>query len=229
MTLTVEDINKREIYRYLGYRGQIPEKNVCAIVDEVLLNLLKRITPRYLYKVYSCQIQEGQVFLKSLDRQTQTCPDMVFQSRNLADNLKQCTYAVVFAATLGLEADKLLQKYEVLSMTKASVAQSCGGACIEAYCDKLQEKIMQEAQREGYYVRPRFSPGYGDFALEQQKDIFHELECTKRLGVTLTESLLMYPTKSVTAVIGITSNKQGCHIAKCSRCDNIECEFRNEF
>ncbi len=54
------------------------------------------------------------------------------------------------------------------------------------------------------------------------------MEITKRLGITLTDSLLMFPTKSVTAFIGITRNEKSCHINKCKTCPNKECEFRNE-
>jgi cobalamin-dependent methionine synthase I len=133
------------------------------------------------------------------------------------------------AATLGIEADKLMQKYEILNMAKASITQSCGAACIEAYCNILQERILEDvvaSTGEKLYLRPRFSAGYGDVPLEVQRDIFRALECTKRIGLTLTESLLMYPTKSVTAFIGLTANPESCHVGKCKSCNNINCEFR---
>ncbi len=67
---------------------------------------------------------------------------------------------------------------------------------------------------------------YGDLPLDYQKTIFEELECTKRIGLTLTDSLLMYPTKSVSALIGLTANPQSCHIGKCRDCENTACAFR---
>lgn len=52
-------------------------------------------------------------------------------------------------------------------------------------------------------LKPRFSAGYGDLPLEVQKDIFRVLDCPRKIGLTLNDSLLMSPTKSVTAIVGI--------------------------
>ena len=215
-------VNIREIYRYLGYGAKIPDDSVEPMVKEVLTSLTDTVQPKNIYKIYTCSTSGNVVELK------QGKGTITFESRNLADNLAQCGRVILIVATLGLEADKLLQKYEILNMTKATVTQACGAACIEAYCNILQEQICKRESTDGrtYYLRPRFSPGYGDLPLHYQKVIFGELECTKRIGLTLTDSLLMYPTKSVSALIGLTTNPQGCHIGKCRDCDNTECEFR---
>lgn len=226
MEIRIEDIrrrvNSREIYRYLGYGAKIPDDSVEAMIREVLANLLSVIHPKNIYKIYTCSASETIVVLKGEKR------TLAFESRNLASNLAQCGRVILIAATLGLEADKLLQKYEILNMTKATITQACGAACIEAYCNILQEQICAEVSNDNrtYYLRPRFSPGYGDLPLHYQKVIFEELECTKRIGLTLTDSLLMYPTKSVSALIGLTTNPQSCHIGRCKDCENTECEFR---
>ncbi len=224
MELTTADVNRREIYRYLGYRGQLPDDTVCQMVEEVLQEILRVIKPKNVYQSYECSVQNGEVILQNGIQKE----GIAFRSRNLADNLAQCHKVILVAATLGVEADKLIGRYEIMNMAKASVAQACSAACIEAYCNLLQEEIRKQALDEGFYLRPRFSPGYGDLPLEAQKTFFACVECTKRLGLTLTDSLLMYPTKSVTAFIGMTKNKQGCHIAKCSTCENTGCEFRYE-
>lgn len=217
-----ERVNIREIYRYLGYGAKIPGEDVDVMIREVLAELTGAVQPRNVYKVYACSASETAVVLEG---ETGT---IVFESRNLAANLAQCKKVILIAATLGLGADKLLQKYEIVNMTKATITQACGAACIEAYCNILQERICGEMSGGGvtFYLRPRFSPGYGDLPLHYQKVIFGELECSRRIGLTLTDSLLMYPTKSVSALIGLTTNPQGCHIGRCGDCDNTECEFR---
>lgn len=217
-------VNFREIYRYLGYGTKIPDDSVQKLIAEVLDTLLCVIKPKNIYKVFNSKISGNQVILE------ESCRTLIFESQNLADNLAQCSSVILLAATLGIEADKLLQRYEVLNMAKAAIVQACGAACIEAYCDILQENICKEASAHGkkLYLRPRFSPGYGDLPLENQTAIFRALECTKRIGLTLTESFLMYPTKSVTAFIGLTANPLSCHIDKCKDCDFVECEFRKE-
>lgn len=214
-------VNQREIYRYLGYGTEEPELTVRKLVDEVLSELLTVIKPKNIYKLYDCKTDGENVFVGA----------MRFASRNLSGNLAQCGTAALLAATLGLEADKLLQRYEVVNMAKASIVQACAAACIETYCNLIQEKIRLAAQEESgqpLFIRPRFSPGYGDLPLETQTDIFQALDCTKRIGLTLTQNLLMYPTKSVTAFIGLTNNPQNCHIEKCKSCGKTDCVFRIE-
>ena len=56
---------------------------------------------------------------------------------------------------------------------------------------------------EGVFLKPRFSPGYGDLPLSMQTDIFRVLDCPRKVGLTLNNSLLMSPSKSVTAIMGI--------------------------
>lgn len=230
MQITNSDIrqrvNLREIYRYLGYGGNIPDDNIKAVVSEVLDSLIEVIKPKNIYKIYDCHIDNENVVLNN---PSSTVDMLEIKSKNLSANLRQCQKVVLVAATLGIEADKLMQRYEVLNMAKASVTQSCGAACIEAYCNILQEKILEDTAArmdKKLYLRPRFSAGYGDVPLTVQKNIFDALECTKRIGLTLTDSLLMYPTKSVTAFIGLTENPESCHVGKCAGCANLECEFR---
>ena len=82
--------------------------------------------------------------------------------------------------------------------------QALGAERIEALCDAFCDSLISE---KGVLLRPRFSPGYGDLPLEVQKDIFSLLECHKRIGVSLNESLLMSPSKSVTAFVGLEVQK----------------------
>jgi hypothetical protein len=78
--------------------------------------------------------------------------------------------------------------------------QALGSERVEALCDEFCRLMAIESKRE---LRPRFSPGYGDLPLELQRDIFRLLEPSRRIGVVLNDSLLMSPSKSVTAIIGI--------------------------
>lgn len=228
MKIKYQEVNRKEIYRYLGYRGQEPDEMIQKMIDEVLQALLDVIRPVYGYRYYRCQVTQDKVCLLQNQEMSEDSSGVYeFASRKLAENLSQCEEVVLLAATLGLEVDKLIQRYTVMNMAKASIAQACGAACIEAFCNKVQENIRQEAFERGLYLRPRFSPGYGDWPLDDQKGIFDLLECQKRLGMSLTDSMLMLPTKSVTAMIGLTKNQENCHIAKCSTCKKVDCEFRS--
>lgn len=229
MKLDKDAINQREIYRYLGYRGITPDAVTDRLIQEVVQELADSVQPRNLYQVYQCRIAEGTPKTVRLSPMEAERSDYVsFCSDHLAANLKGCPYVVMMAATLGIEADKLLHKYELTNMVKASILQAVAAAAVESCCNILQEELRKKALLKGYYLRPRFSPGYGDLPLASQKDFFKALDCTKRLGITLTDSLLMYPTKSVTAFIGVTPHKESCHIGKCRQCNNTGCEFRDE-
>ena len=100
-----EMVNRREVYRYLGIQGQMPDQSVCALVEEVLLELMQCMEPRTIYKVYDCDSvvdkldkQRADTGLVKLYYAKQENPVMVIKSRNLADNLYQCTKVVLMAA-----------------------------------------------------------------------------------------------------------------------------------
>jgi len=124
-------------------------------------------------------------------------------SKSLFSLLKDCDKIILFAATIGLEPDRLISKYSKISPSKALFFQAISTERIEATCDKLCDILEEKYDKTGFTLTNRFSPGYGDLPLMLQKDIFRVLNCPKNIGVTLNESLLMMPSKSVTAIIGI--------------------------
>ena len=123
------------------------------------------------------------------------------QSANLAKNLDGCDRVVLFAATVGLAPDKLAEKYRRLSPEKALYANAIGAERVEALCDAFCAFLA-----ETNVTRPRFSPGYGDLPLSLQTAVFAALDCPRKIGVTLTDTLLMTPTKSVTALVGLKNS-----------------------
>ncbi len=128
-------------------------------------------------------------------------------SRHLATALKGCSQAFLFAATLGTEVDALLRRYGQIAPADLVMAQAVATALIESYCDLCQEEMLKDVP--GKVLRPRFSPGYGDLPLEVQTDLFAALDATKRIGVTLTATQLMVPSKSVSAIIGCGDKGEG--------------------
>ena len=90
----------------------------------------------------------------------------------------------------------MITRASLTDMASAVVLQSCAAAMLEEYCDSVQEAISAELEQEGWYLRPRFSPGYGDFAIQYQKPLMQMLDCAKTIGLTMTDSFMMTPTKS---------------------------------
>jgi len=184
-------LSRQEILRYAGMKEETSETK--AVLDECLSELQRKLSAKVCWGVFDIRIEGDAV-------------DFGFGatvSRDLSENLVGCERAVIFAATIGLAIDRLLVRYGMLSPVKALFFQAIGTERVENLCDHFEEEMREAARREACVLTPRFSPGYGDFSIAFQKEIFRALDAPRKIGLTLNESLLMSPTKSVTAVIGI--------------------------
>lgn len=208
--------NEREILRYLGHKGQEVPDNVEELILECRLELERDAAPRAIWREYPFSMRGHVLDMGCLET----------ESRSLERNLKDCERVILFAATLGSQVDVLLQRYGKIQMSEAVVMQAASVAMLESFCDEKNEELKAEYLEQGWYLRPRFSPGYGDFPLECQRRIVPALELGKRIGVTLTDSLLMAPSKSVTAVIGASRLPRHCSVQGCEVCGKKDCEYR---
>lgn len=123
-----------------------------------------------------------------------------FESANLVKNLSGCDEALMMAATAGIGVDRLINKYARLSPMKALFIHAIGAEAVEALCDKFVSDYEKDNKVS---TAPRFSPGYGDLNLSVQRSFERILDLGRRPGITLNENLLMTPSKSVTAIMGI--------------------------
>lgn len=125
------------------------------------------------------------------------------RSEKLKKNLEGCRSAVLFAATIGSGIDRLIRRFEKADPKMGLLLQGLGAERVESLCDAFNDdvkKVCEEMRRE---TRMRYSPGYGDLPIEVQKEFLPLLDAERRLGITLSESCLMAPSKSVTAIIGV--------------------------
>ena len=122
----------------------------------------------------------------------------------LSRTLAGATRALAMAATVGPMIDRLILRYSRLSPARALMLQALGTERIETALDVLCADLTTEY---GYPLTPRKSPGYGDLPLSLQRDLFALLTPERRIGLSLTDSLLMTPSKSVTAFIGICDKR----------------------
>ena len=179
-------LNRKEIYKYA--RMGAPTEETEALMDACLAELLPHLSYQICYKILPIDRKGDMLYI-----------DAIKTSSSLAHKaLEGCTKVIVFAATIGLAPDRLIRRYSLSSPARALLLQAIGSERVESLCDVFCKEIEQS----GCVVRPRFSVGYGDLPLSLQQDIFKILECNK-IGISLGESLLMTPSKSVTALIGI--------------------------
>ena len=125
------------------------------------------------------------------------------RSEKLKKNLLGCDRAVLFAATIGSGIDRLIRRFEKADPKMGLLLQGLGAERVESLCDAFNEEVKEVSKETGRETRMRFSPGYGDLPIEVQKVFLPLLDAERRLGITLSESCLMAPSKSVTAIIGI--------------------------
>ena len=138
--MELADINRREVLRYLGYKNQEADENVSRIVEECLSLLWKNVSPKYRVREFPLSLGENGI----IDTE-------VFQtkSKNLSVNLKDCEKVLIFAATLGVGADYLIQKYNRLEMSRAVILQAAAAAMIEEYCDRVCRELKAAYEAKG--------------------------------------------------------------------------------
>lgn len=211
---------EREIYRYLGMPAQAPDEKTADMVAECLRDMKRVMGP----------VTARRLVPLDLSR----CPVVDFtcfqsESADLSRNLSGCDFAVLFSATLGMEADLLIRRYSRVETSRALIYQAAGTALIEEICDAEYEKLRKEMESEGLFLRPRFSPGYGDFSLSVQRELLDALGGPKQTGIMLRDSGLMIPSKSVTAVIGAGRQEDSSHRLKgCTSCGRTDCLYKRQ-
>ena len=183
-------IDRREALRYAGVRGDVPE--VASLLEECIREAEPHLSYKLCYAYYPLTRVNFSL-------------DLGFarvESQALAEHLDGCSHVIAVAATLGLAYDRLLARAAKISPTRALLLDGLGAERIEALCDLFCEEEGRRQEAVGAGLTRRFSAGYGDLPLGLQASIFSALDCGRSIGLTLNESMLMSPTKSVTAIIG---------------------------
>lgn len=216
--MTQNKLNRRmrEAARYLGYGRKEIDASILALIEECFEELEEIAEVRWTYKTFLCTVLSGKLKIAG----------QVFASKNLCKNISGCEEVLFFAVTLGPEVDRRLKRYQVMEVSRAAVLQACSAAYLEEVCDQYQEQLEVQYQKEGKYLRPRFSPGYGDFAIQYQEEVLKMLDAAKKIGLTRTESYMLTPSKSVTALIGVGKEQTRCPKSGCEVCEKKDCAYR---
>ena len=191
--------NIDEVLRILRSK---PDKKLIADIEEMAELMEDKISKRHIKAEFPVRTENGIVYISDIEIESKYLADLV-------SGMEKCT---VMAATIGIEAEKFISFQSKISALGGLIADAIASAEAEGYCDEIA----------GAQSR-RYSPGYGDFGLDNQKKILKLLNAEKNLGIYLTPENIMKPRKSITAII---INKP--NIPKCSICKNckIECNFK---
>lgn len=211
-------IDKNEVLRYLHHKNKPLEENLDNLVDSLIRETLDTARPRFVYSIFETEKNNG-IILKNTD--------LILKGANISDHLKESEKCAVMCATLGSEIEMRINYYSKTELLKSVILDACASTLIEALCDNTENIIKEEAGKDGYFITSRFSPGYGDFDISVQKDLLNIIEAQKKIGVTVTDTYIMLPRKSVSAVIGFQYKEPKIEIDKCSSCNLKEnCSFR---
>lgn len=184
-------VDKKAVLRYSGAADFTAETE--ALYKSCLEKCLTKTVYRLCYTELPLVFEADGLIIGNND----------IRSKDLKKALNGCHSAIIFAATVGIEYDRLIAGYGRVSAAKALMFQAIGTERVESLCDVFCRDIAAEKLSLGEKTTPRFSPGYGDLPLVLQRQIFDILDCERKIGIFLNDSLLMTPSKSVTAIIGV--------------------------
>lgn len=206
-----------EAYRYMGGSGT-PEGSVEDELRSAAELIEKRAFPRAVVRL--CEIdRDNSLALKG------TC--LKLSGKAIEALLHDCPLCVIFCATVGNDIEVLIRKRQLTDLSFTAMLDACASSAIECLCDSLEAELKDEYGARGFFLTDRFSPGYGDLPISVQHDFCAALDTSRKIGVSVSDSGIMIPRKSVTAIIGLSKNPQKHFTVGCGDCDLIDtCKFR---
>ncbi len=209
-------IDRAELLRYLSYRGGELSEAESEQIARCTERMMQTARPRAVWRLFDL-LPDG------------TLSGCAYRpgGEDIRVLLADCKSVILMAATLGAEADALSRRARSRDMAEAMLLDAAGSAAIENVCDNLCADLA--AVLAPAHLTERFSPGYGDMPLTDQIPFFRALDVSRRIGVSLSESCLMLPQKSVTALVGVSDRPQPRRGGGCASCPRREsCAFRKD-
>lgn len=209
------ELNENEILLYLGYRGQEYPPEVEVQIKCCEQEVLAAAAPRLVWRRLPA---DGACFSA-----------LALVGKDIRELLEGCGEAVLMAITLGQEIDRLLARSSVMNMADAVIMDACASTAVENVADNFEADLRREVEAEGLFLTDRFSPGYGDLPLSSQKQFCAVLDTQRKIGLSVSPSMLMIPGKSVTAVLGIAKTPKPLRKRGCESCSLFrDCAFRRD-
>ncbi|MBR4554595.1 MAG: methionine synthase [Ruminococcus sp.] len=214
--MLAEQIDKQLALIYMGARGR-DASELMPLVDECADRLAEAVFPRYIYRLFPISRTPEGIAVEGTG--------LVLRGSSIADHLEGCESCVLLCATLSAGADTLIRQLSAYDMASSFVTDCLASAAVETVCDEAEREMAERLPDK--FMTWRFSPGYGDLPLESQWRILSVLDAPKRIGLNVTESMMLVPSKSVTAVIGVSDREVSREKRGCTGCAMYkDCTFR---
>lgn len=154
---------------------------------------------------------------------------VLLKSRKMARALCGARKVVAFIATVGEKVDlEIEEMMEDGRMANAYVGDALGSAAVERLANTFQNHLDRKLHHLGQTTGPRFSPGYCDWPITEQRKLFTLVQGSAA-RVTLGETSLMQPRKSISAVFGVYDQHEvpaTKYLIPCLRCGKKDCIAR---
>lgn len=213
-------LNREEALSYLGYKGQAMDASLRLRFEELADACECETRPQYAWARFAIDddrcVWEGEACAVALVGSNLTLP-----GHDICSHLKGADSVVLLVCTLGLANEQTIRRQTALSAADGTMYSACSSALVEACANAVEEIIRPIAAKDGLYLKWRYSPGYGDLPLSVQPDFLSALKAQQKLGISVTPSYLLVPTKTITAVIGLFDTPQPTSYID-DTCDNCQ-------
>jgi cobalamin-dependent methionine synthase I len=214
------DINRQEVLSNIGYGDEYqPSARILSLVNDYIENYHDFMAPSYSYTIRDIEsIQGNRIAIGD---------SIILESKVIARLLERCQKIAVFALTIGNQLEEMVAYLAENGLVlQATVLDAIGSGAAEKLADYVEDRIRRLVNIDGLVTSWRFSPGYCDWEVNQQKMVFQTLNGDSA-GIRLTESLLMIPRKSVSGIIGIgLPNHDIENYNPCHTCNREDCPGR---
>ena len=211
-------VDTKETRRYAGLirAKNFDEQNIIDACDEAVL-LLK---VRGIWKIYEYDAENNLV---------NSTPPFKLEGNSITRHLANCEKVICIAVTVGEEIEnEVTRKFSAGKYVESVLLDAAATAAVEQAADSLEKAISPQLAKDGFKMKTRFSPGYGDWALTNQQNFFG-ITGANEIGMSLSSALMLIPRKSITAIIGLEKNKSDVVTSsdsKCIVCDKLNCPAR---
>ena len=220
MRLTLHyPLDRLSLARYLGYPSGQPPVRDLPLLQQAEREILKTAAPRCAFARFTLLRNETGLLIGQTG--------IALAGEDIARHLAGCHSVILLAATLGAGIDRLLLQAGAQDIARSVMLDAAASVAAEQAAEAAQQEAVKALCNEGEYHTGRFSPGYGDLPIGLQRQLVPLLDTPRKIGLSATQSAILTPRKSVTALIGVADGPVSGRLAGCEHCLLREkCEWR---
>ncbi len=202
-----KSVDRSRVFKYLNITT--PNENVLNLIKKAEKTVLETVLGLVCHKVFN-NIDED-----------------ILVGEDIKKHLYGCCGFVIFAVTLSPAVDRLIKKYTVTDKAFAVVIDAVSSVVCEQLEEDFTQSLKQEFNSKNLFLTKSYAPGYGDYPLSIVDKYIQKIDANKQIGITVNSDHFMIPTKSITAIMGISKTPTDGFLAGCEHCKlYADCKIR---